>query len=1261
MRRQQEQPASQYERHEEQSEILVGTIFSDRHIYICAVKANGMLPDHLQEVKLDFSRAATDDPTEVHPQELRQFGGDQLPISKQDYDQIMEEVKKDKANLLKDATETLGPGYEELIRKLDELYSKNLDSFRSELLGDGPIKGFKVIETPLKEGAEHRVIKHKTRVYTAEQMEFLSQLCKRFLEAGLIIKCGPQKTSSPVLVVRKPNGKGFRMVIDLRMANKLVEELAAPAVHLDMVRNCLSGSKLYGSFDLTDGYWQVAMDPVGRRLYSFQTHEGTFQMLRLPQGAKNSAAIFQSIMNEICGKYLYRKGTGCIPYLDDMLLYATGPDEMFELQQYILSQFREHNVKAKLSKSIIVARELPWIGLQISEYGIAQEQTRVDALLALKEPSTGADLARFLGALNWMKGWLGINYQKFVQPLLDIKRKATELAGSSKASKLNKVQLRDAGLWNDSKTAAWHACLKAIATETLTLAHPDYNRCHLHIFCDASDVAWGGVCTQTPKDQGHLPLWERSHEALGFCSGSFKNHQKSWSTFDQEAWALLASVEYFSAFFNSKQPFYLHTDHKNLVYIFKVENFTQKVQTKDRVTRWALQLAKHNFILEHIEGQRNILADILSRWRTTSERKVPLHSPCIAVIKDVICANNETPNDASKGSGKKKLPLALRSLQPFLQPGNKTLTAPQRRNPLAKTQQVITNDEYVDPLLHETAWDWDKARTQHGLTDSHAFLYPNEVTIRRIQNEFLAGNDLLGGEELDMIKAKSKKNNKYFKQLDKDIEVRYDDKSDLWLSRNATKWIPKRAVHLQVCICVLAHAGLVGHATPQDTLKRIRQHFSWINMEHDIIAFVKNCLHCVGSRTGGKIPRPLSSTIHGLYPNHVMRLDFVSMPLTEEGFKSLLVMKDDHSQYIWLVPSKFETSEAVATSLLDWASKSKMPIILAVDKGSHFINELLEQLKKHTGLVDILPTVASNKQTHGSAENMNAQVRKLFRSLCSERRLDTVEWPHVLPIVVHALNHRKSSLLGDIAPVELFTGQAPDEVFDAHIHKDGAQVSIEKAQLSQDLIRQLHELRLHLNSLHRKALVSAENRRSQSRDSVNKHRHAFDRFEIGDFVLRGVPEGSSISRNRNKLHRKWLGPYQIVYPRSSKVYICKDLLTGVLYEIHADYLQLYSSQDLHISGRVKQQITFDTIGQKAVKITDFKLINGKPLIRIKWRNVNSDKVEDMWHPLSLATQLWSLQKVLAQLANLKENEDANRFIEEWIEDNTEATLHPSIV
>jgi hypothetical protein len=53
------------------------------------------------------------------------------------------------------------------------------------------------------------------------------------------------------------------------------------------------------------------------------------------------------------------------------------------------------------------------------------------------------------------------------------------------------------------------------------------------------------------------------------------------------------------------QQFYLHTDHKNLLYILKTET--------PKVVRWRLRLQEYNFSVIHIPGVKNIIADTQSR------------------------------------------------------------------------------------------------------------------------------------------------------------------------------------------------------------------------------------------------------------------------------------------------------------------------------------------------------------------------------------------------------------------------------------------------------------------------------------------------------------------------------------------------------------------------------------------------------------------------------------------------------------------------
>ena len=99
--------------------------------------------------------------------------------------------------------------------------------------------------------------------------------------------------------------------------------------------------------------------------------------------------------------------------------------------------------------------------------------------------------------------------------------------------------------------------------------------------------------------------------------------------------------------------------------------------------------------------------------------------------------------------------------------------------------------------------------------------------------------------------------------------------------------------------------------------------------------FVRQCLHCVDSRAGDVIPRPLGETVHGTTPNEVVHFDYLyvgesgplaSQGLSEEaGFRYILVIMDDLSKFVSLEPVAVCTAESTAACLLNWCKTLGLP------------------------------------------------------------------------------------------------------------------------------------------------------------------------------------------------------------------------------------------------------------------------------------------------------------------------------------------------
>jgi Integrase zinc binding domain len=125
-------------------------------------------------------------------------------------------------------------------------------------------------------------------------------------------------------------------------------------------------------------------------------------------------------------------------------------------------------------------------------------------------------------------------------------------------------------------------------------------------------------------------------------------------------------------------------------------------------------------------------------------------------------------------------------------------------------------------------------------------------------------------------------------------------------------WIPERAVELQLRLCVEAHCRSAGHRPYEATLGAIKEYVEWTTMAKDFKVFVQNCLHCVATIPGDKVPRPLGMQLHATKPNEILHFDFLYIGLSRVGkFQYFLLLKDDLSGYLWLVPCR--TADAAAT------------------------------------------------------------------------------------------------------------------------------------------------------------------------------------------------------------------------------------------------------------------------------------------------------------------------------------------------------------
>lgn len=460
----------------------------------------------------------------------------------------------------------------------------------------------------------------------------------RELEKNNIIKkrdtISPFSSASFVI----PKGMNdYRMVVNyVPLNNKTISETASMEF-IDIISNKMVNSQAFLKLDFAKGYFQIPVDPKSQQILSIITMFGSYDVLRLMLGTKNAVHHFTLCAEMIISKplnskqldeYMENQNTLFkqfgIPiesstsnfdtdtekkflWVDDCMGFESNNISLLNLLERVLIRLRDAKCKLNLQKCCFLSNEVAFCGKIYSMKGIRVDESRITSLIQLPRPKNGAELATCLGAFNFFRNHIP-NYSSMAYPLIELMNRVGAQAGDRSNKRVKRIPL--ASLWNDSHSQSLGLLKKFLANATIT-AYPN-PVFRTFIFTDASDVAYGGVLTQTDPIDDNLPVMKRNHIPISFCSGVFNGSSKNWDVGSKETYALLKSAATFKYLIHGSVVFVV--DHKNFEYFFKGQGSLQTKTTHRRLARWIEVLAEFDYSVFVIPGVINFFPDMLSRF-----------------------------------------------------------------------------------------------------------------------------------------------------------------------------------------------------------------------------------------------------------------------------------------------------------------------------------------------------------------------------------------------------------------------------------------------------------------------------------------------------------------------------------------------------------------------------------------------------------------------------------------------------------------------
>nr|KYP56645.1 Putative polyprotein [Cajanus cajan] len=356
----------------------------------------------------------------------------------------------------------------------------------------------------------------------------------------------------------------------------------------DALINRIQKAKWFSKFDLKSGFHQVRMHPDSIKWTAFSCSEGLFEWQVMPFDLKNARKIFQRKMDNIFGQYKYFTCT----YIDDVLVFSKTKEEHFLHSKQVLYLFEKYGLIISKSKMEICKTRISFLRTEIGNGKIKLQLNISQKILVFPDKMEDIKALRaFLGLLNYARNFIK-NLGKYTTSLYN----KTSLSGQRKSN------TEDIKLVKQIKEMVKNLPSLSLPLDT------DY----LFIECDGCELGWGAILKKKKNKYDNIS----EEQICRYASRKYHTKSQIYSTStDYEVNVVINGLKTFELFLINKSEITIRTDCEAIVAYGNSQINSDKKPHK----RWLLfqEYVYHNGIkinFEHIKGNKNIAADILSRF-----------------------------------------------------------------------------------------------------------------------------------------------------------------------------------------------------------------------------------------------------------------------------------------------------------------------------------------------------------------------------------------------------------------------------------------------------------------------------------------------------------------------------------------------------------------------------------------------------------------------------------------------------------------------
>ena len=351
---------------------------------------------------------------------------------------------------------------------------------------------------------------------------------------------------------------------------------------------------------MSAGFYQVPMEDSSQDYTAFSTPFESFKWLRMPIGLTGSPPTFQCLVEKVLVGLTWKI---CVPYLDDIIIISSAPEEHLERLRLVFKRFCARNLKINPDKCDFFRMKVQFLGHIVSKDGLEVDPSKIEAVQKFPVSRSQTEVKQFLGLTSY--------YRRFVPKFAEIARPLHKASETS-----TKFE------WTPEAQDAFES-LKLKLTSTPILAFPCLREPFV-LHTDASQFAMCAVLAQ---------MQDGKERAICYASKSLSKSQTIYSATRRVLLALVTFTRHFRHYLLG-QKFTIVTDHSALQWLHSFKD-------PDGITaRWLEKLAPFDYEVRHRPGKSMGHADGLSRIPPNSINVIETDLPSTST-------QNESPQVAT--------------------------------------------------------------------------------------------------------------------------------------------------------------------------------------------------------------------------------------------------------------------------------------------------------------------------------------------------------------------------------------------------------------------------------------------------------------------------------------------------------------------------------------------------------------------------------------------------------------------------------------